>query len=134
MDAVAQLANDRVGNGEFEFIRDCPIVDAQNCGHEYYVLRNETTFLILSINERTCPASDLLSIPVWALALIILGALLLLGLIILIIVKVLFLILDYQEVKRWQREAREADFSKNQNPLYLSPESKFENVAYGRPM
>ena len=71
-------------------------------------------------------------LPIWALAPILLAALLALGILILIIIKILFVILvrvcvcvcvlvcvsvpfspqDYIEVKKWEKEAKDADFSK----------------------
>lgn len=115
---------------------ECTARDANSCTHGYFLLSNDQFNTVIAVvnDPPDCPATQQfqLAIPIWAIALIILGGLLLLGILILILIKIVFLILDYMEVKRWEKEAREADFSKNQNPLYQSPEMKYENVAYGR--
>eukprot|EP00731_Ephydatia_muelleri_P007787 Em0004g125a len=48
------------------------------------------------------------------------------------IIKIILVMLDYVEVRRWEKDLKEADFSKNQNPLYQSPEMQYTNVAYGK--
>lgn len=93
---------------------------------------NETHYAIVAVREPDCNPFLNLAIPVWALAPIILGCLLILGILLVILIKIIFTILDYIEVKKWQKEAQAADFSKNTNPLYQSPEMKYENVAYGK--
>ncbi|XP_064401289.1 integrin beta-2-like [Halichondria panicea] len=101
------------------------------CTNTYYILDNGTHIAIVVEREQDCPAMQL-PIPAYAIGIISLGVLILLGILIIILVKIIFVILDYIEVQRWQREAGEADFSKNQNPLYQSPEMQYTNVAYGK--
>ncbi|KAL5496290.1 hypothetical protein EMCRGX_G012541 [Ephydatia muelleri] len=50
------------------------------------------------------------------------------------IIKIILVMLDYVEVKRWEQGLKEANFSKNQNPLYQSPEMQYTNVVYGKTM
>ena len=77
-------------------------------------------------------ANECLLIPSWGIALIILFVLMIIGISILITIKCCIMFLDYQEVKKFEAEVRSSMFSKNINPMYQSPDVKYENVAYGK--
>jgi hypothetical protein len=133
--AIEEFASQEL-TGDFQFVNLCTFTDGDICLHVYYILYNKTDinrFIFIAEEQRTCPSPEpLIGIPLWALAIILLVLLLILGAILLIIIKVIFMLLDYFEVKRLEREVGLADFSKNQNPLYQSPDVEYKNVAYGK--
>lgn len=131
--ALEEITTERLGGDRWTFVRGaCEYTNEDNCQAEYYILTNQTNFAIVAVSELDCSTSLNLLVPVWALAPIILGCLLILGILIVILIKIIFTILDYVDFKRWQKDAQGADFGKNTNPLYQSPEMKYENVAYGK--
>jgi len=73
-----------------------------------------------------CPASN----TGWIVAVAIVGAILLLGLLALIIIKLILLILDRTEYKKFTKQLQEADWAPHDNPLYVNPQQDYRNVAY----
>ena len=71
-------------------------------------------------------------IAVWKIIMIVIGGLLFLFIVICVIVKIVIVALNYVELKRWEKELKEVDFSKNENPLYQNPETLYTNVTYGK--
>lgn len=119
-------------NATFDTVSEVPM-EARSCSYQ----RGDCTYSywVGSANDPiyVVPGRDC-AFPSYLIAIIVVAGIIVLGIILLIIIKLLFVVLDYIEVKRWQRDLKEADFSKNQNPLYQSPESKYVNVAYGKPI
>lgn len=135
-------ANDRLSGSidtqvesSFEYELDCSAVIA-GCTYNYHLLqrRGDRYAIVLEQQPQVCVDVGAINLPfpAWVFTFIVIGVLLILGVILFVLIRVIISILDYLEVKRWERETKDADFSKNQNPLYQSPEMKYENVAYGR--
>lgn len=78
------------------------------------------------------PPPDCLLLPVWAIGVIILVVLLLLGILILIAVKLLYIWLDYREVRRLRLDVQNTKFTTYQSPLYHDPNVTYKNVKYGK--
>jgi hypothetical protein len=141
MRVVEEFAAKNLQGNQYEYVKECSFTDDDSCTHYYYLVHKKddiSELIFIAESQRTCPSQpqesilDKIGIPLWALAIILLAVLLILGVIILVIIKVIFLVLDYFEVKRLEKEVGMADFSKNQNPLYQSPDVEYKNVAYGK--
>lgn len=78
--------------------------------------------------QRCIIASD--GVEAWIIAVAIVGGILLLGLLILIIIKLILLILERIDYNRFVKQMEEAEWAPHENPLYLSPQQDFKNVAY----
>lgn len=103
------------------------------CTYYYYIALSENASASNQIQLVAVePLSGCFPLRWWHLALILLGSLIILGILILIIVKLIFIALDYVELKSFQKEVAETDLSKNFNPLYTSPEVKYDNIAFGK--
>ncbi|CAI8001615.1 Integrin beta-1, partial [Geodia barretti] len=60
------------------------------------------------------------------------GILLLLGILALILLKILLMVLDYIELKKFENELEKVKYSKNENPLYHSATTEHKNPIYGQ--
>lgn len=125
-------------NGGFMYELDCETIINGDCTYGYFLLRGPQMYaIILDTMPAFCrsdPSGGGLNLPFepYVFAPIILGVLIILGIIIFAVAKIIISILDYLEVKRLEKETKDLDFSKNQNPLYQSPDMQYTNVAYGR--
>ena len=75
-----------------------------------------------------------LLIPWWAIPIIIILGLFLLGVIILVVAQIVLRWLDYRELKHFEKEVQEADFTKNVNPVYQAPTMTYDNPLHGKPI
>nr|QAU32677.1 integrin beta [Ephydatia muelleri] len=106
-----------------QVVLTCPISSGE-CTYSYD----------LSPDNQVIRMNQVCSFAAWKIIVIVICGLLFLFVVICAIIKIILVILDYVEVRRWEKELKEADFSKNQNPLYQSPEMQYTNVAYGKAM
>jgi protocadherin alpha len=113
----------------------CPL--GRQCVYTYYVSIDEREELLpIHIGyPPTCASPRTgasLAIPPWAIALIIIGILSLLGLLILALLKFLLVLLDYSELKKFEKELEQIKYNKNENPLYHSATTEHKNPIYGQ--
>ena len=109
--------------------RLCPRFDGTSCTYTYYqaLSQDNDDQRLYHVLPRFC-----LPLPSWGIALIILFALLILGLLILICVKLIYVWLDYREVRRLRLEVQNTKFTTYQSPLYHDPNVTYTNVKYGK--
>ena len=100
------------------------------CDYVYYEGVSSITGQVIYEVE---PASCLL-IPWWAIPVIVVGSLIMIGLFILVVAYLILQWLDYRELKYFQREVQKADFSKHVNRAYQSPLVTYKNPLHGKPM
>lgn len=103
---------------------------ADECEYRYFVAIDEdgvTQPIVVEGNE-TCSSR----VAPWIIAVSIIGGLLLIGALILIGIKLLLMLFDYIEVKRFMREVQDPSFRKNENPLFQSPNKEYKNPVYGK--
>ena len=81
--------------------------------------------MVVSVLPQSC-----FPIPIYGIAILIAAFLFFLGIIILIVIRIIILWYDRREYRRFKLESAKADLNKYQNPLYVSPETKYTNVAY----
>jgi hypothetical protein len=106
----------------------------QDCIYPYYVSN------LLPIHVGYPPACPVqrggsgaqLLLPPWAVAVILIGILLLLGILALVLLKILLMILDYIELKKFENELEKIKYTKNENPLYHSATTEHKNPIYGQ--
>ena len=105
----------------------CPDFDGE-CTYTHVEAVSQTTeqrvFHVLPVS---C-----LPLPSWGIALVILFALLIFGLLVLICVKLIYVWLDYREVRRLRLEVQNTKFTTYQSPLYHDPNVTYTNVKYGK--
>lgn len=106
--------------------RQCSIFDGM-CTFNYYEASTASGANVFEVLPRTC-----LPLPSYGIALVILFALLLLGILILICVKLIYVWLDYREVRRLNLEVQNTKFTTYQSPLYHDPNVTYTNVKYGK--
>ena len=108
---------------------ECSFIDSASfCEFVYFV--GLSTQQREQIYEVLAPR-DCLLIPAWAIALLVLACLVVIGLIIFVIIKLIIMYLDYREYQKFQKEVNATDLLKNTNPIYLVPTVTYDNVAYG---
>jgi protocadherin alpha len=116
---------------------------AGGCSYRYFVAISEILLDTQAIHVEfnpICPEPQLpgrsvcqrLAIPCWAVALIIVGVLVLLGIAALVLLKLLLMLLDYIEVQKFERELQRIKYTKNENPLYHSATKDYKNPIYGQ--
>ena len=81
--------------------------------------------MIVTVLPQSC-----FPIPIYGIAILIAVFLVIVGIIILVIIRVILWWYDHREYRRFKLESAKADLDKYQNPLYVSPETKYTNVAY----
>ena len=108
---------------------ECPLSTIQ-CQYTYFQGISETTGQ--PVYEVQPP--DCLLIPWWAIPIIIILGLFLLGVIILVVAQIILRYLDYRELKHFEKEVQEADFTKNVNPVYQAPTMTYDNPLHGKPI
>lgn len=117
--------------------RRCSFTDDGNCFYTFYVAVNEEYYLQTLEIENTLRCASASSSDdnnlIWIIPLAIVVGLLVLGLIILLIIKLFLLILDYVEVRQFERAVRDAEgkLAQTSQPLYQSPVVEYQNLAYG---
>ena len=98
------------------------------CDYMYYEGISSITGQVIYEVE---PASCLL-IPWWVIPVIVMGSLIVIGLIILLVAYFILRWLDYRELKHFQKEVLEADFSKHVNRAYQPPIVTYKNPLHGK--
>lgn len=78
------------------------------------------------------PTPNCLLLPPWAIGVVLLVALLIIGILILVAIKLLYVWLDYREVKQLRLEVQNSNFTTYQSPLYHDPNVTYRNVKYGK--
>ena len=106
---------------------ECQLSTIQ-CDYVYYYGISSTTGEIVYEVE---PASCLL-IPWWAIPITVVGSLILIGVIILIVAQIILRWMDYRELKNFEKEVLEADFTKHVNRAYQPPTMTYRNPLPGR--
>ena len=106
---------------------DCSISTVE-CRYIYYVALSADNFstIIYQVEPEVC-----LPIPIWAIAVIIVISILLVGALILIMIKLIFVYKDHREYKAFLSEINQPKHSEQENPTYLNPIMKTVNPAYG---
>ena len=105
---------------------DCSFISGE-CLYVYYAAVAHTEERIYAVEPRVC-----LLIPWWAIAIILLVCVILIGCFILWIIKCCIIFIDYREFKEFEKEVQEADFSNSKNPMYQTPKATYHNVAFGK--
>ena len=100
------------------------------CDYVYYEGVSSITGQVIYEVE---PASCLL-IHWWVIPIIVVGGLVAIGLAILVAAYLILRWLDYRELKHFQKEVLEADFSKHVNLAYQPPTMTYNNPLHGKPI
>jgi hypothetical protein len=69
---------------------------------------------------------------VWIIPVSVVGALLVLGILLLLIVLLVIWKLDQFEFRKFQSGLEDADWVPQENPIYVSPQQEYPNIAYKR--
>eukprot|EP00731_Ephydatia_muelleri_P008699 Em0004g1037a len=77
----------------------------------------------------SCPPA---SVNPWYIAIGVLGGVIITGIISLVLIKLILMIMDRVEYKKFAKHLAEANWAQNDNPLYVSPTRHYDNVAYER--
>ena len=104
----------------------CTGIRDDQCTYVYYIAHGSNGSTLRVVGPPSC-----LLLPPWAIAVATLAGVIIIGVILLIIVKLCLMYLDYRELKSFEKEVKEADFSKNVNPMFQAPTVTYKNVAYG---
>lgn len=106
--------------------KQCQFNDlSDNCTFSFsYDILNDKK--IRFTREKDCPSS----FPTWAIIMIIISGVLLIGLGFLIIWKILDTMQQKRECARFNEEKKKAAWETSENPLYKSATSKFFNPSY----
>ncbi|XP_065896457.1 integrin beta-1-like [Dysidea avara] len=116
----------------------CRLSDRDNCFYVYYVaLDSENNLHPIRIEDSlSCEGgtSDSTSNLIWIIPVAIVIGLLVIGLIILLIIKLCLIMLDYVEVRQFEKSVRDAEgkLAQTSQPLYQSPVVEYQNLAYGK--
>ena len=110
---------------EYETVM-CSLQASTECDYHYFVPLNSLGSSVYVVEPNKC-----LPLPVWAIFIIILMALIIIGVVILALTKVLLMYLDYRELKGFKYELMNAEFTKFRNPVYQKPTVTYKNVIYG---
>ena len=98
------------------------------CNYLYYEgVSNITGQVIYEVEPASC-----LLIPWWAIPVIVVGSLVVISLTILIVTYAILRWLDYRELKSFEKEVLEADFSKHVNRAYQPPTVTYKNPLHGK--
>ena len=101
----------------------CSITSAL-CSYSYQINFVNGNMIVTVLPQSCFP------IPIYGIAILIAVFLVIVGIIILVIIRVILWWYDHREYHRFKLESAKADLDKYQNPLYVSPETKYTNVAY----
>ena len=105
---------------------DCSISTVE-CSYIYYVAVSlNSSITVYEVEPEVC-----LPIPIWAIAVIIVISLLLIGALILIIVKLIFVYRDHSEYKTFLYEVNQSKRMQQENPVYLNPITETLNPVHG---
>ena len=99
------------------------------CSYNYYVGISLSSDMLYAVEPRSC-----LLIPIWAIAVIILVGLLIIGIIVIVIIKLCLMWLDYREYKRFMYDVNSANKSTQSNPVYQNPITHVDNPIHGKPV
>ena len=105
----------------------CSDIRDDQCTYDYYIAYSNNGSTLVVVGPPSC-----LLLPPWAIAVVTLAGVILIGVILFIVVKLCLVWLDYCELKRFENEVKEADFSKNENSMFQAPSVTYKNVAYGQ--
>jgi protocadherin alpha len=108
----------------------CDFTDENGCEYRYFVALDPNGVpLPLEVDQNVvCP----IRVEPWIIAIIVIAALLILGILILAAIKIILMLLDYVEVKKFMKDVQNPEFRKNENPLYLKAEKDYPNPTYGK--
>nr|AAB66911.1 integrin subunit betaPo1 [Ophlitaspongia tenuis] len=104
------------------------------CVYRYFVGIAATTDNFTAVHveyARSCPDQQGGTAP-WIIAISIIIPLIVLGLLLLLLLKGLLLLWDVVEVRKFEREIKNAKYTKNENPLYRSATKDYQNPLYGK--
>ena len=108
-------------------ISECELSTVQ-CNYVYYQgISSITGQAVYEVEPASC-----LLIPWWTIPIIVIGGLILLGLAILVIAQIILRWMDYRELKNFQKEVLEADFTKHVNRAYQPPTVTYNNPLHGQ--
>ena len=94
------------------------------CTYAYEITVIDDT-IMYRVQPRSC-----FPIPIWGIVILIVLVIIIIGIVILVIIRVIIWCYDRMEYQRFKRNVAITDLTKNQNPLYVSPETKYTNVTY----
>ena len=99
------------------------------CTYRYSVVSTTDGELEYRVEPEDC-----LLIPIYAIALILLGGVIIIALAILGIIKLCLMYQDYREYKKFEYEVNQAQSVKQNNPVYTAPITHIENPVHGKPI
>ncbi|KAL5496988.1 hypothetical protein EMCRGX_G013370 [Ephydatia muelleri] len=105
----------------------CPPLLFDGCYYDYFVDPFGT--ISVSMVPDSCPPA---SVNPWYIAIGVLGGVIITGIISLVLIKLILMIMDRVEYKKFAKHLAEANWAQNDNPLYVSPTRHYDNVAYER--
>lgn len=111
--------------------RDCSFSTVE-CRYIYYVavpINSTTSTIVYQVEPEDC-----LPIPIWAIALIIVVGLLIIGVLVLISIKLILIYQDYREYKKFEYEVKQSEQTRQENPVYLNPVTQTDNPIHGKPL
>ena len=109
---------------EYETVM-CSLPASIECDYHYFVAVNSSGGSNFVVESKKC-----FLLPVWAIILIILVGLIIIGIVILFLAKGAIKYLDYREVKKFKEELKSGLFTKYNNPMYQKPIEDDENVMH----
>ena len=99
------------------------------CKYVYYIAVSINSTLVYEVEPESC-----LPIPIWAIVLIILCGLIIIGISIIVVIKLILMYRDYREYKEFLWEVNQAKQTKQDNPVYLNPITETMNPVHGKPL
>ena len=107
---------------------DCSIGTVE-CSYVYYVAAsiNSSSTSIFEVEPEKC-----LSLPIWAIAVIIVISLIIIGVLILVFIKLLIMYKDHREYKRFVYQVNQSKHMQQDNPVYLNPITETVNPVHGK--
>ncbi|XP_011403560.2 PREDICTED: integrin beta-6-like [Amphimedon queenslandica] len=123
-------------DNSFTNATECQFSDGL-CTYDYYIMQNETSgnYRVYLNTNAVCvvPTSAAFSFNTWwliLLAILIPVIIIVIGIILLVIIKICLIMKDKRELKKFQSEVNDAAWADTANPLYVTPITDYQNVAY----
>ena len=99
------------------------------CKYVYYIALSMNSTLVYEVEPESC-----LPIPIWAIVLIILCGLIIIGIFVIVLIKLILMYRDHREYKQFVWEVNQAKHTKQDNPVYLNPITETMNPVHGKPL
>jgi hypothetical protein len=112
--------------------KECTYRDG-SCTHTFYIPSSTLPNVPILVEEgEECDRTGGINPLVWIIPVSVVGALLVLGILLLLIVLLVIWKLDQFEFRKFQSGLEDADWVPQENPIYVSPQQEYPNIAYKR--